>query len=262
MRACAQKFSQPAVSAALGHSRTCDSEGGSLYGHLINSLVSPVANRSSVSGRRCPSDQRPCMDPESRRELTLLEAVSEDGGQVTQRGLATRMGVALGLTNMYLKRLVRKGYIKCVNMQSNRLLYLITPAGIAEKTRLTYEYMDYSLQLYRDARRSLRRTLEVLVSGRDRATALYGTGEAAELAYLCLRELGIEPVAIFSEDGEGAFFGVVVTPVSAHRTVAFDVLVVATLDDPAPLIDALQAWGIARGKLVPIRQPLSQGAGS
>jgi DNA-binding MarR family transcriptional regulator len=82
------------------------------------------------------------MDIEAHRDLKLLEAVEADS-RVTQRGLATHLGIALGLTNIYLKRLVRKGYVKCVNVQSNRITYLLTPTGIAEKLRLTYEFMDY-----------------------------------------------------------------------------------------------------------------------
>src|SRR4051794_23826620 len=67
------------------------------------------------------------MDIEAHRDLQLLEAV-EQNARVTQRTLATKLGIALGLTNIYLKRLVRKGYIKCVNVQSNRITYLLTPA--------------------------------------------------------------------------------------------------------------------------------------
>src|SRR5437016_12997620 len=92
------------------------------------------------------------MNVEARRELTVLEAVAGNR-HITQRSLAAKLGIALGLTNIYLKRLIRKGYIKCINVQSNRLLYLITPQGITEKTRLTYEFMDYSLQLYRQVDR-------------------------------------------------------------------------------------------------------------
>src|SRR5436309_6785312 len=99
------------------------------------------------------------MDIEAHRDLKLLEAVEEDS-RVTQRGLATRVGIALGLTNIYLKRLTRKGYIKCVNVQPNRITYLITPRGVAEKMRLTYEFMDYSLHLYRDVRQHLRAVLK------------------------------------------------------------------------------------------------------
>src|SRR5204863_3086024 len=139
------------------------------------------------------------MDIEARRHLRLLEAVEEDS-RVTQRGLAVKLGIALGLTNIYLKRLVHKGYIKCVNVQSNRLSYLITPRGIAEKVRLTYEFMDYSLHLYGEVRQHLRQVLQECAAAGSRV-AIFGRGEAAELAYLSLKECGLEPIAIFDLDG-------------------------------------------------------------
>src|SRR5258708_22982970 len=86
------------------------------------------------------------MDIEAHRDLKLLEAVEADS-RITQRGLSTQLGIALGLTNIYLKRLVRKGCIKCVNVQSNRITYLLTPPGIAEKLRPTYQFMAFSLHL-------------------------------------------------------------------------------------------------------------------
>jgi len=76
------------------------------------------------------------LDLESHRDLRVLEAVAADG-RTTQRRLSHQLGIALGLTNLYLKRLARKGFIKCVNVRANRVRYLITPTGIAEKTRLT-----------------------------------------------------------------------------------------------------------------------------
>src|SRR5207253_9651748 len=75
------------------------------------------------------------VEVESHRELRVLEAISANE-RTTQRGLAAPLGIALGLANLYLKRLVRKGYIRCVTVPSNRVLYLITPQGIAEKPRL------------------------------------------------------------------------------------------------------------------------------
>ena len=66
------------------------------------------------------------VNPESHRDLQLLEAFTDDQ-RVSQRTMASRLGIALGLTNLYVKRLARKGYIKCVNVRSNRILYLITP---------------------------------------------------------------------------------------------------------------------------------------
>ena len=173
------------------------------------------------------------MDVEARRDLRLLEAVEQDS-RVTQRGLASKLGIALGLTNIYLKRLVRKGYIKCVNVQSNRLSYLITPRGIAEKARLTYEFIEYSLQLYGDVRQHMRTMLaERAVSGCR--VAIYGRGEAAELAYLSLKEFRLEPIA-------------------EHTEVPYDLMVVATLDGSGQGWAQLIKDGVDPEKLFPLRQ--------
>ena len=143
------------------------------------------------------------MDVEAHRDLRLLEAVHEDS-HVTQRGLASKLGIALGLANIYLKRMIHKGYIKCVNVQPNRISYLITPRGIAEKARLTYEFMDYSLHLYGEVRQHLREAMQDCAAAGKRV-AIYGCGEAAELAYLSLKESGLEPVAIFDRDRRPRF---------------------------------------------------------
>jgi hypothetical protein len=163
--------------------------------------------------------------------------------------------MALGLTNLYLKRLVRKGYVKCVNAESNRLVYLVTPSGIAEKTRLTYEYMEYSLRLYRGTRWRVRAVLEPLTRGNRLRVVIYGTGEAAELAYVCLKELGVDPVAIFDDSSVRRLFDLHVRDVADHGDVEFDAMIVATFENPTDLMLALEQHGIARSRLVPLREP-------
>ena len=192
------------------------------------------------------------MDIEARRDLKLLEEV-EQNSRVTQRSLATKLGIALGLTNIYLKRLVRKGYIKCVNVQSNRISYLITPRGIAEKARLTYEFMDYSLHLYGEVRQHLRAALQGCAAA-DRRVAIYGSGEAAELAYLSLKEFGLEPVAVFDTDGSQDFLGMPVRPIREHDQVAYDLMIVATLESSGQQLVALIQDGVPKDKLFPLRR--------
>jgi DNA-binding MarR family transcriptional regulator len=192
------------------------------------------------------------MDVESRRELQVLEAIELDR-HITQRNLAAKLGVALGLTNIYLKRLIRKGYIKCVNVQSNRLLYLITPQGIAEKTRLTYEFMDYSLHLYREVRQHLRKVLRPCRDEGVSRIAVYGTGEAAELAYLSLREQGLEPVAVFTDEGGGTFLGIPIRAIAEYGEIACDRLIVATLEKPDAAVHRLLTAGVAPGHLVMLK---------
>ncbi len=195
--------------------------------------------------------ERMDMDVEARRELTVLDAIARDK-HITQRNLSAKLGIALGLTNIYLKRLIHKGYIKCINVQSNRLLYLITPQGIAEKTRLTYEFMDYSLHLYRDVRHHLSEVLKPCQDGNQRI-AVYGTGEAAELAYLSLKEQGLEPVAIFANEEGGTFLGMPIRGLDQHSLVQFDRLIVATLDKPDPVVTLLVRAGIPAEKLLTLK---------
>src|SRR5437667_12798771 len=130
------------------------------------------------------------MRPQRERELEILSAI-EEGIPVTQRALAARLDVALGLTNLYVKRLARKGYIKIVEFPRKpaarkRLRYLLTSKGLAEKSRLTYEHMTYSLDLFRRTRQTLRESLLLLPRNGWTKIALYGDGDAAELAYLTL----------------------------------------------------------------------------
>jgi DNA-binding MarR family transcriptional regulator len=192
------------------------------------------------------------MDIEAHRDLKLLEAVEADS-RVTQRGLSTQLGIALGLTNIYLKRLVRKGYVKCVNVQSNRITYLLTPTGIAEKLRLTYEFMDYSLHLYGEVRQHLRTVIRECAAA-GRRVAIFGRGEAAELSYLALKEFGLEPLAIFDLEGGPEFLGMPVLPISRHLEVPYDLMIVATLDASAQPVARLIRDGVPKEKLFPLRQ--------
>lgn len=192
------------------------------------------------------------MDVEAHRDLRVLEAVQQDS-RLTQRGLANKLGMALGLANIYLKRMIHKGYIKCVNVQPNRISYLITPRGIAEKARLTYEFMDYSLHLYGEVRQHLRAALRECAAAGKRV-AICGSGEAAELAYLSLKESGLDPVAIFDNDGGREFLGLPVLAIAEHATVEFDMIIVATLDRSGQQLQALIDVGVPKDKLFPLRK--------
>ena len=194
------------------------------------------------------------MDVESRRDLQLLEALEQEA-TITQRTLASQLGIALGLTNLYLKRLIRKGYVKSVTVSPHRLMYSLTPKGIARKARLTYEFMRYSLDFYRDARRHLRRSLAQAVSQQQRV-AIYGTGDAAELVYLLVREMGLKLVAVFgphANGGNGHFLGSPVVPIADQVDVAYDVLVVAVLERPAGTTKLLIKAGVPPEKMVMLR---------
>src|SRR5690606_26631731 len=83
--------------------------------------------------------------------LGVLSAVEADF-KTTQRKLSVDLGIALGLTNAYLKRCVRKGWVKVTHVPMRRYAYYLTPQGFSEKARLTAEYLSSSLEFFRRAR--------------------------------------------------------------------------------------------------------------
>jgi DNA-binding MarR family transcriptional regulator len=195
------------------------------------------------------------MERGAQRDLEILSTIAQ-GGPLTQRSLAQKLDIALGLTNLYLKRLARKGYIKLSTVPPNRIKYYLTPKGFTEKARLTYQYLEYSLQLYRQTRVTLREALEPLARQGHRRVVIHGTGEAAELAYLTIRELGLELMGIVDGDSPGeTFLGLPVRPLAELRPEEVDLIIVATFEPPDVQMAELEAVGLSREKILLLRPP-------
>lgn len=198
------------------------------------------------------------MNSDSYRDMQILHEVTQTP-QANQRDLAKRLGVALGLTNLILRRLVSKGYIKITGAERNRILYLITPQGILEKSRLTYEYLEYSLQYYRGVRKFLRERLEVLLSQGRRRILLCGIGELAEIAYLTIQELGLEMAGVVGDRSKaGTFLKHAVRDLSEIGTMDFDGIVVASLEPREQARRRILEAGIPSAKIIMIPDPRSR----
>ena len=194
------------------------------------------------------------MDVQGQRDLLLLSELDRDGG-ATQRALATKLGVALGLTNLYLKRLARKGHIKITTIPRNRIRYLLTPQGFTEKSRLTYLYMQYSLSYYRDMRTRLKEMMATFDGTHGRRVVIYGTTELAELAYLSLREMNIDCVGFIDGGSRESFLS---CPVSSLDTIGqwqFDRVLIADLDHAADSEEQLVQSGVPREKILRLGLP-------
>ncbi len=90
-------------------------------------------------------------DQDSYRSFLLMSEI-EGGEARSQRDLAKRLGIAVGLVNSYLKNFVAKGYVRVKAFPRNRYAYLLTPQGIVEKSRLAYQHLTYFNNLYKVTR--------------------------------------------------------------------------------------------------------------
>ena len=136
---------------------------------------------------------------EMERDLRILEYI-ESEPDITQAGLAAKLGVAVGSVNWYLKRMLAKGHVKAKRMRRKRLQYLITPQGMAEKARLTYEFMQASLHVYREVRAEAKRLLERVQAAGYREVRIEGNGDVAEICRLTCLEQGVQIESMSKKD--------------------------------------------------------------
>lgn len=189
------------------------------------------------------------MQPQELRTLKILEAVEEEESP-SQRELARRLNVSLGLVNSFIKRLVNKGYFKVTTIPANRVKYMLTPKGAAEKTRLTYEYIQYSLLFFRDARHKLRNIYSDFEKEGVRKIAFYGAGEFAEIGYLSLQETEITLVDVFDDAKTGKrFFGHRIKGSADIPDSDFDKILVNIPKNAAAVASKLSELGIPSEKI-------------
>ena len=146
---------------------------------------------------RSVHEQNDSFDNASEREMLALEQI-ESNPEITQRQLSKKIGIALGLTNVLIKNLAQKGYIKASQAGWKRWLYNLTPEGISHKINLTHKYIIKTISNYNVIKESIRTDLTLTSLHLESRIAIIGSGDFAELVYLALKNHGIEDIQTFA----------------------------------------------------------------
>jgi len=187
----------------------------------------------------------------------------EAGHPVSQRTLSRKLGIALGLTNLLVRRIVKKGWVKVTSVKPNRVTYLITPAGIREKTRITRAYFENTVRLYGETRERIRESLDQLSAGwprpepgtsGDKRIVFYGAGEVAEIGYISLQGTDLHLVGVVDDRPRGDFFGLPVRSPDQLQPrrlcdVPYDRVVVMTFQKADQIRAKLEARGFPRQRV-------------
>jgi Winged helix-turn-helix DNA-binding len=183
----------------------------------------------------------------SRIMLGLLESVERDSQQ-TQRGMASELGIALGLVNAYLKRCITKGLVKISEAPARHYAYYLTPQGFAEKSRLTVDYLSYSFSLFRRARSDYAAALTAARAKGFTRIILAGASDLAEIARICALNIDVEIVAVVDGTCQNpSFVGVPVFPSFNRIAHAFDAVLVTDLAAAGETYrEAVQHFGAER----------------
>lgn len=168
-----------------------------------------------------------------KQDLQILRLMAEidRNSDHSQRELSRRLNISLGLVNTFLKRLVNKGYFKVKTMPKNRVKYFLTPEGIARKSKLTVEYLKFSMNFYKDIKSLLLQKYEDLAEKNVKSLLFFGAGEVADLAFLYLQLTSIRLAGIIDEEKRGQnFFGYRIENLNRLETKDWDMVLITRLD--------------------------------
>ena len=190
------------------------------------------------------------MEKQDLHTLRLMDEIDR-AGTVSQRELSRRLNISLGLVNTFIKRLVNKGYFKVTTMPRNRVKYFLTPAGLARKSRLTLEYLKYSIDSYKEIKNLLIKKFKQMEEKGVRSIIFYGTGEVAELAYLYLQLSSIGLAAVVDENRNGKFFfNHDISGLETLKMVDWDLILLTHLDNTDQDVKYLTEHGISSERIV------------
>lgn len=149
-------------------------------------------------------------DEHHEKSYRVLEILSESR-EISQRELARRSGLSLGMVNLIINRLAKTGYIKVSGISRKKAAYILTPAGIVERMFRSYQYFLRACRVFQESRVRLESLLSSVVAGGNRRFAVLGEGDVASLVELILRSRwGTEVSSRRILDAAGAIAGEVV----------------------------------------------------
>jgi DNA-binding MarR family transcriptional regulator len=125
-----------------------------------------------------------------QQEYELLNEIAQDS-LVTQASLAKRLGIAVGSVNWYIKRLVKRGYIKVSHLDRTRLQYDLTPEGMSVFTERALQYAKDSLKVYRSFRQQAQSIVAKLQAQGIIQVHLQGNDELMDILRLTCIEANI-----------------------------------------------------------------------
>ncbi len=164
------------------------------------------------------------------RELEILEKI-ENNGHLSQRDLSREVGIALGLVNLLLKKMVQKGWIKIKNVDTKKISYLITPEGAREKTSLLYKRVESTIHFYIEAKRIIKDKVIHLKNDNVKSVSIHGINHIAEVLFIVLKELQLELNYIVDNKRNGKeWFGYTIVNMDEFLKFGTNILILATFD--------------------------------
>lgn len=129
----------------------------------------------------------------SEKEFAVIKEISQSS-QPNQRAIAQKVGISVGLVNLIIQRFAKKGYVKLKEIPPRRVCYMLTPKGMAEKARKSYDFTAGTMRLLRSITSGIEDILMREYRNGMSELTIRGDGELAALAEMAFRNLGLAEV--------------------------------------------------------------------
>jgi len=124
----------------------------------------------------------------TERELKVINEVSKNVN-LTQRQISRKVGMSLGMVNIILKKLARKGYVKARQLNGKKIQYILTPRGFAEKARRSYLYFLRTIASVKKIKGEIQEIIQKEYEKGQRSFIILGRGELGDIVEISLRDL-------------------------------------------------------------------------
>jgi hypothetical protein len=94
------------------------------------------------------------------------------------------------MVNLVLQRLAHTGYIKVATLNRRKMSYLLTPKGLAEKSKRSYNYFLRTIHVYDQYRKRIERLIQNQIQNGHHQFIVYGEGDLADMVKVILRDKG------------------------------------------------------------------------
>lgn len=136
----------------------------------------------------------------SDKEAIILEHIYYND-PLKQRELADKAGISLGMTNAILKRLIEKGWLMTKRLNSRKISYVVSPAGIEEIFKRGYRYFKRTIDDVILYKAGIEQLVEEAVEAGYKTIALVGKSDLDFIVEYACGKGGIEFIRVETDIG-------------------------------------------------------------
>lgn len=140
----------------------------------------------------------------NEREFELINIVGSELGS-SQRDLSHHIDLSLGATNMLLRRLIAKGYIRIGQLNKRKVKYILTPKGFSEKLKKSVKYTLKTIKSIELIKANIKEIILPSYEQGERSFIVLGRSDFALLIEMVFRESGFEGYKIIYVDKVPSF---------------------------------------------------------